>query len=83
MAKDMAKRSSEVKRKMVDACKLDGRSSNPQAELVEILKSRCPEVFTEGKVDVERLKGILAEEAAENGERYGLSWAGKSDYGST
>src|SRR5215213_5859730 len=43
------------------------------------LRELFPEVFTEGKVDLDKLKEILGEEAAEGHERYGLSWAGKSE----
>jgi adenine-specific DNA-methyltransferase len=59
--------------------KMDGNSYNPQAELLELLKSKCPEAFTEGKIDPKKLRQTLGEEVSEEGERYGLSWAGKSD----
>ncbi len=59
--------------------KMDGNSYNPQQELLELLKTRCPEIFTEGKIDNKKLRQTLGEEISEEGERYGLSWAGKSD----
>jgi adenine-specific DNA-methyltransferase len=59
--------------------KMDGNSYNPQAELLELLKSKCPEAFTEGKIDPKKLRQTLGAEVSEEGERYGLSWAGKSD----
>jgi adenine-specific DNA-methyltransferase len=54
-------------------------SENIIAERIERLRELLPEVFTEGKVDFERLKQVLGEEVAEGRERYGLSWAGKSE----
>ena len=59
--------------------RIDGRSYNPQEEILEILKSQCPEVFTEGKIDTKKLQLTMGEEVSEEGERYGLSWARKSD----
>ena len=59
--------------------RIDGRSYNPQEEILELLKSQCPEVFTEGKIDPNKLRRTLGEEVSEENERYGLSWAGKSE----
>jgi len=59
--------------------KINGNSYNPQAELLELLKAKCPEAFTEGKIDCKKLQQTLGEEVSTDGERYGLSWAGKSD----
>ena len=59
--------------------KLSGNSHNPQQELLELLKVKCPEVFTEGKIDVGKLKQTLGEEIDTNNERYGLTWAGTSE----
>jgi adenine-specific DNA-methyltransferase len=59
--------------------RMEGASQNPQEDLLKYLKQRAPEIFTEGKIDVKRLKMTLGEEVEENEERYGLSWAGKSD----
>jgi len=59
--------------------KMDGNSYNPQAELLELLKTRCPEVFIEGKIDAKKLSRTLGQDVAADGERYGLSWAGKAD----
>ncbi len=59
--------------------RIDGRSYNPQEEILELLKRQCPEVFTEGKIDPNKLRLTMGEEVSEEGERYGLSWAGKSD----
>ncbi len=43
------------------------------------LRQLFPEVFTEGKVDFDRLKLTLGEEADDGVERYGMSWPGKRD----
>ena len=44
------------------------------------LAALIPEAFSEGKLDLVALKRALGESAViEGGERYGLSWAGKSD----
>ncbi|OHB77659.1 MAG: hypothetical protein A2Z25_04720 [Planctomycetes bacterium RBG_16_55_9] len=58
---------------------MSGRSFNPQQELLELLKLKCPEVFAEGKIDAGKLKQTLGEEIETNNERYGLTWAGKSE----
>lgn len=59
--------------------RLSGQSLNPQHELLAVLQTQCPEVFTEGKIDPTKLKATLGEAVEADGERYGLSWAGKSD----
>jgi adenine-specific DNA-methyltransferase len=43
------------------------------------LRQLFPEVFTEGKVDFDRLRLTLGEEADDGVERYGMSWPGKRD----
>jgi len=63
----------------MEANRLDPNSLTPQTELLELLKEKCPEVFTEGKVDAEKLRQSLGDEVETGRERYGLSWAGKSD----
>lgn len=60
--------------------KVNGQSLNPQEELIKQLKKNFPEVFSEdGKVDPEKLKLTLGEDIELSREKYGLSWAGKSD----
>ena len=59
--------------------KMTGNSYNPQKELLGLLKSKCPAVFTEGKIDAGKLKQTLGEELDTNNERYGLTWAGKTE----
>ena len=86
----MAKRSSEPAGKARKPDAVNGSSLSPQklalecccrGELAELIKSRFPEVFVEGKIDGDRLKRSLGEDLDNNNERYGLSWAGKADLG--
>lgn len=49
------------------------------AERLEQFKTIFPEVFTEGKLDIERLRQHLGDYSHISPERYGLNWAGKSD----
>mgnify|MGYP001084416144 CR=1 FL=1 len=56
---------------------MDGKSQNITEEQINRLKELFPEVFTEGKIDWNRLKATLGDHV-DLGERYGLSWKGKS-----
>lgn len=55
----------------------DGYNSDIQSEHIQKLAELFPEVVREGKVDFEALKATLGEDI-ELGEKYGLSWKGKS-----
>ncbi len=77
MAEKLKKKKSKQSKKAVK--KLRGNSHNPQQELLELLKTKCPEVFTEGKIDAAKLKQTLVGEIDTNNERYGLTWAGKAE----
>jgi adenine-specific DNA-methyltransferase len=60
--------------------KVNGQSLNSQEELAKQLKKNFPQVFSEdGRVDPEKLKLTLGEDIELSREKYGLSWAGKSD----
>lgn len=59
--------------------KLDGKSSNSQEELLELLRKKFPEVFTEGRIDSQKLKQTLGDTVDLGDERYGMTWAGKSN----
>ncbi len=59
--------------------KMDGKSINPQEELLELLKQKFPEVFSEGFVDCQKLKQTLGEDVDLENERYGMTWAGKNN----
>lgn len=58
---------------------MDGTSLTPKEVSLTQLQQIMPEVFTEGKVDWERLRALLGEDLYFNNERYVLNWAGKSD----
>lgn len=54
-------------------------SQNVTAERIEALRELFPEAFTEGAIDFAKLKQALGDFTDDSPERYGLSWAGKSD----
>ena len=54
-------------------------SADPLADRLARLRELFPEAAGEGRVDLEKLRAVLAGGAVGPGERYGLSWAGKSD----
>lgn len=58
---------------------MDGNSLTPQEIKLKQLREIMPEVFSEGKVDFERLKATLGEDITFSNERYVLNWAGKSE----
>ena len=45
----------------------------------EQLKQLFPEVFTDGRIDLEQLQRIMGDWVAPGKERYGLTWPGKAD----
>lgn len=54
-------------------------SSTPdfKTELAAQLAELMPEAIADGKVDVEKLKELLGDDAGDERERFGLFWAGK------
>jgi adenine-specific DNA-methyltransferase len=58
---------------------MDGESLNITGEKKAQLQSVLPEVFTEGKIDLEKLKLAIGEDLNIQNERYVLNWAGKSE----
>lgn len=58
---------------------IDGQSLNLTHERTAALKALMPDVFSEDKIDVDRLRQALGEEVFVKNEHYELSWAGKSD----
>lgn len=52
-------------------------SPNFQTELAEKLAELVPEAVADGKIDVLKLQELLAQDAAEASERFGLFWPGK------
>lgn len=58
---------------------MNGLSLTPETEKIKALQEILPEIFTEGKVDWEKLKATLGEDINFSNERYVLNWAGKSE----
>lgn len=63
----------------MDINQMDGKSLNITEEKLNKLKEIIPEVFTESKIDWEKLKAALGKDVEFKNERYVLNWAGKSD----
>ena len=59
--------------------KLDLKSMNISEDKKNKLKELFPEVFSEDKIDFEKLKLTLGEEITDSEERFGLQWPGKKD----
>ena len=64
---------------MSEDIKLPLVSPDPADTLLALLRETAPQVFGESKVDFDRLKAALGEHIEPSAERYGLTWAGKSD----
>src|SRR5665648_499742 len=64
---------------MPEIKKLDLRSMDIIAKQKEKLCQLFPEVFTENKIDFEKLKLALGEAIEVGKERYGMTWPGKAD----
>ena len=58
---------------------MNGLSLTPNTEKIKALQEILPEIFTEGKIDWEKLKATLGEDINFSNERYVLNWAGKSE----
>lgn len=60
-----------------DINELPSTSPNFRTDLAKKLEELVPEAIADGKVDVIKLKELLAEDAGEPNERFGLFWPGK------
>lgn len=58
---------------------LGGKSLNITATQLEKLKELFPQAVSEEKIDWEKLRPTLGDEAVIPSDRYVLNWAGKSD----
>jgi type III restriction system methylase len=56
---------------------ISSNSPSFRTDLAKKLEELVPEAITDGKVDVVKLKELLAEDAGEPNERFGLFWPGK------
>lgn len=59
--------------------KMDGMTMNIEQANVEKLKEVFPEVFADGKVDFDKLQGLLGHYITDDKEKYSFSWKGKAD----
>lgn len=60
-----------------DSNEISSNSPNFRTDLAKKLEELVPEAIADGKVDVVKLKELLAEDAGEPNERFGLFWPGK------
>ncbi len=58
---------------------MNGKSLNVTEEKLTQIKELLPNVLTEEKIDWEKLRVILDDEAEFKDERYHLNWAGKTN----
>ena len=58
---------------------MDGKSLDITADILAQLKAILPDVFSEDKIDFQRLKQALGEDVLVHGEHYELNWAGKTE----
>ncbi len=61
----------------MDETTLTGQTPNIVADNVQRLRELFPEIVTEGKIDFEKLQGILGEYIDNDNERYNFTWHGK------
>lgn len=61
-----------------DVFETPASTPNFQTELAEQLAELVPEAVADGKIDVLKLQELLAQDAADTTERFGLFWPGKS-----
>lgn len=60
-----------------DIHELSGKTPEFRTQLARQLEDLVPEAIADGKVDVAKLKELLAEDAGDTTERFGLFWPGK------
>ena len=58
---------------------MDGKSLNIKEDQLEKLKQLFPDIFSEGKIDMEKFKATFSDDINFVNERYVLNWAGKAD----
>lgn len=56
---------------------LKGNTPDIAEENIQRLKTIFPDVFTEGKVDLEKLQQVLGDYVEDSNERYNFTWNGK------
>lgn len=60
-----------------DIQEIQGTSPEFRTQLAKQLEEMVPEAIADGKVDVQKLKELLSEDAGDTNERFGLFWPGK------
>ena len=60
-----------------DIYEIPSTTPDLQTELAQRIQELVPEAIADGKVDVEKLKELLGDDAGDDRERFGLFWAGK------
>ncbi|MEV8224083.1 site-specific DNA-methyltransferase [Dietzia maris] len=60
-----------------DIYEIPSKTPDLQTELAQKLQELVPEAIADGKVDVTKLTELLADDAADSNERFGLFWPGK------
>ncbi len=58
---------------------MDKDSLDIKQKNTEALRELFPNIFSEGKIDLEKFKAAFCEDIYFNNERYTLNWAGKAD----
>ena len=56
---------------------LDGKTPDIAEENIQKLRQIFPDIFTEDKVDFEKLQQVLGEYVEDSTERYNFTWNGK------
>ena len=59
--------------------KMEGMSMDIARANAEKLRQVFPEAFADGKIDFDKLQGLLGHYIADNKEKYSFSWKGKAD----
>lgn len=54
-------------------------SAAPMEETLAVLREHLPAIFSEGKIDEEKLRTVFGESLNDRPERYSFDWAGKRD----
>ncbi|MHB1179382.1 MAG: hypothetical protein ACYCZO_13740 [Daejeonella sp.] len=58
---------------------MNGESLNITQDNLDKLQTLFPDIFSEGKIDMEKLKSKFSDDINFQNERYVLNWAGKAD----
>lgn len=58
---------------------IDGKSLDIKAQKLEQLKEIFPDFFSEGRLDLKRIKDLLTDEELAGPDHFELSWAGKAE----